>query len=66
MRGRNIARRGGVGPLMPPFQTNRFSNGPVFASRPAPFDLTLCEANFPRLKDFDDSELSQVHLVFLD
>ncbi|MFH4982698.1 hypothetical protein AB6A40_009407, partial [Gnathostoma spinigerum] len=49
-------------PLMPPFQTNRFSNGPVFASRPAPFDLTLCEANFPRLKDFDDSELSQALL----
>ncbi|VDN27227.1 unnamed protein product [Gongylonema pulchrum] len=33
--------------------------GPIFACRPMPFDLALCEASFPRSKEFDDSDLAQ-------
>lgn len=57
MRGRGGWRRGGPpfhGPGPYPHQP-----GPVYACWPAPFDLTLCEANFPRTKDFDDSDLAQ-------
>uniref|UniRef100_F1L503 Interleukin enhancer-binding factor 2 n=1 Tax=Ascaris suum TaxID=6253 RepID=F1L503_ASCSU len=62
MRGRGGWRRGGgpgpmfhggPGPYPPP------PSGPVYACWPAPFDLNLCEASFPRAKEFDDSDLAQ-------
>lgn len=71
MRGRGGWRRGGgpgpmfhggPGPYPPP------PSGPVYACWPAPFDLNLCEASFPRAKEFDDSDLAQVFptVIFYD
>lgn len=58
MRGRGGWRRGppafhGPANLLPP-------SGAVFACRPSPFDLSLCEASFPRVLEYDDSDLAQV------
>ncbi|VDK22430.1 unnamed protein product [Anisakis simplex] len=73
MRGRSGWRRsgggnGGGGVGGPMFQTGPPGPygapvpphpGPVYACWPAPFDLTLCEATFPRAKEVEDSDLAQ-------
>lgn len=38
--------------------------GPVFACRPAPFDIVLCEENFQKTRENDDSDLTQVVFLF--
>ncbi|VDM31216.1 unnamed protein product [Toxocara canis] len=59
MRGRGGWRRGG-GPMFHGPAPYPPPPGPVYACWPAPFDLTLCEASFPRAKELDDSDLAQV------
>lgn len=61
MRFRGWGRRGPA-PLFPPLYgppPGAAPAGPVFACRPMPFDLVLCEASFPRTKEFSDTELAQ-------
>lgn len=67
MRFRGWGRRGPA-PLFPPIYgppPGTTPTGPVFACRPVSFDLALCEASFPRIKELDDTDLAQVlHIVF--
>ncbi|VBB29712.1 unnamed protein product [Acanthocheilonema viteae] len=61
MRFRGWGRRGPA-PLFPPLYgppPGATPSGPVFACRPMSFDLALCEASFPRIKELDDTDLAQ-------
>ncbi|KAK6107903.1 DZF domain family protein [Brugia pahangi] len=61
MRFRGWGRRGPT-PLFPPLYgppPGATPSGPVFACRPMSFDLALCEASFPRIKEMDDTDLAQ-------
>lgn len=65
MRFRGWGRRGPA-PLFPPIygpSPGTTSSGPVFACRPMSFDLALCEASFPRIKELDDTDLAQVFFI---
>lgn len=59
MRARGGWRRGGWGPMFYGPGVPQPVPGPVFACRPSPFDFVLCEANFPKVREQDDSDLSQ-------
>ncbi|EJW78190.1 hypothetical protein WUBG_10900, partial [Wuchereria bancrofti] len=61
MRFRSWGRRGPA-PLFPPLYgppPGATPSGPVFACRPMSFDLALCEASFPRIREMDDTDLAQ-------
>ncbi|VDM99313.1 unnamed protein product [Thelazia callipaeda] len=61
MRFRGWGRRGAA-LLFPPLYGPPPGSGhsiPVFACRPMPFDLVLCEASFPRISEADDTDLAQ-------
>lgn len=67
MRFRGWGRRGPA-PLFPPLYgppPGATPSGPVFACRPMSFDLALCEASFPRIKELDDTDLAQVLHILL-
>ena len=58
MRGRGSGWRRGGGPPAPGAPVAAPSV--VYACRPSPFDLALCESSFPRVYEYDDADLSQV------
>ncbi len=55
MRGRGMNRYGGYGGRS--FQQQNSAGG--YPLRP-PFDLTLCEPMFPKVREVDDTQLTQV------
>lgn len=58
-----MRQRGFRGPVLygpPVYGPPPMSLGPVFACRPKPFDLTMCEASFGKIREADDAELAQV------